>query len=90
MKHDRMPPFEGVDRQAAPFAFAREPIRRKEAREVVHEACEPGSARIFAMTLRQAVGQARDAHAMRETVILTDLRADLTCERNEVQRLLSI
>ncbi len=35
MQYDRMAPFEGADRQAAPLALVREPFCGIEAREIV-------------------------------------------------------
>ena len=86
VEHDRMPALEIVDGQAACGAPLEQPLRRIEAREIVQHAGEPRALGIFAVSLRQAVGQPRDAHGVGVAMVLTEVLAYRACERRERTR----
>ncbi len=70
VEHDRVGPFEGVDRQAARLAFSDQPFGRIEPREVVEQAGGPGGSRVQAVGLGERIGQARDPDGVGEAVRL--------------------
>jgi hypothetical protein len=63
----------GVAGKPARLTFGDEPLRRIEAGEIVKQPRKARLSRIGAMPLREEVGAARNAHAMREPVLLSQI-----------------
>lgn len=65
-----------VDRKSSRCRFGEQTLRRVEASEVVQHSGKPGLTRIEAVTLRENLCAASDAHAVRVAMLLTDLLAN--------------
>ncbi len=79
-----MEALRGVDRETPRFTFGDEPFGRVEPREIVKQTCQACLSRIGAVPLREEVGSARDAHAVREPVPLPQIFFNASyklCER---------
>lgn len=82
-----------LDRQTARFAFREESLGGVEPREIVEQPGETGFARVEPVTLGEHVGAARNAHAMRVSMVLPDVFAYAFCqlrERHESTRVRSV